>query len=290
MQLNLEDVDATERLGAQLVLAGLVSGGVGEWVGPVSTGTEGAGRAGDGAREARRGRRVRRVGWRCEGVVGRGEAVGSAAWPSRSVAHTTPSPSVRGAPSTTQWESILHVGDEDAQRMPALWWKTDGTDGVHELPFEFPLEQQAEKLFETYHGVFVNVQYVITVEVRRGMLAKNLKRSIEFILEAPDSRALKPSPALFALIVTPGGLASNRIGGCAHNRIVLVEEKILEEGAGDVIVVARELREGVDGHNTQRRVGLECAPLDLLQNLNGALGHEDLERLQRQPSASPAPA
>jgi hypothetical protein len=40
---------------------------------------------------------------------------------------------VRGAPSTTQWESILHVGDEDAQRMPALWWKTDGTDGVHEL-------------------------------------------------------------------------------------------------------------------------------------------------------------
>ena len=75
---------AVERLGAQLVLAGLVSGGVGEWVGPVSTGTEGAGRAGDGAREARRGRRVRRrVGWRCEGVVGRGEAVGSAAWPSR---------------------------------------------------------------------------------------------------------------------------------------------------------------------------------------------------------------
>ena len=68
-------------------------------------------------------------------------------------------------------------------------------DGVHELPFEFPLEQQAEKLLETYHGVFVNVQYVIGVEVKRGVMSKNLKRTLEFIVEAPEAKeSLKARP------------------------------------------------------------------------------------------------
>ena len=62
-------------------------------------------------------------------------------------------------------------------------------DGRHEFEFEFVLQPvNGEKLHESYHGVFVNLQYVITVEVRRGMLAKSLKRSIEFIVEAPDAR------------------------------------------------------------------------------------------------------
>ena len=70
-----------------------------------------------------------------------------------------------------------------------------------EFAFEFELKPVAgEKLHESYHGVFVNLQYVITVEVRRGMLAKNLKRSIEFIVEAPDARAVKASPASFSIV------------------------------------------------------------------------------------------
>ena len=73
-------------------------------------------------------------------------------------------------------------------------------DGV-DFEFEIPLEPTAgEKLLESYHGVFVNLQYVITVEVRRGMLAKNLKRSIEFIIEAPSVTPHKESPATFQII------------------------------------------------------------------------------------------
>ena len=70
-----------------------------------------------------------------------------------------------------------------------------------EFAFEFELQPVAgEKLHESYHGVFVNLQYVITVEVRRGMLAKNLKRSIEFIVEAPEARQHKESPATFSIV------------------------------------------------------------------------------------------
>lgn len=74
-------------------------------------------------------------------------------------------------------------------------------DGRHEFEFEFVLQPvTGEKLHESYHGVFVNLQYVITVEVRRGMLAKSLKRSIEFIVEAPDARPHKLSPAPFSIV------------------------------------------------------------------------------------------
>jgi hypothetical protein len=70
-----------------------------------------------------------------------------------------------------------------------------------EFPFEIELQPlSGEKLHESYHGVFVNLQYVLTVEVRRGMLAKNIKRSIEFIVEAVDSKPHKDSPAPFSIV------------------------------------------------------------------------------------------
>ena len=74
-------------------------------------------------------------------------------------------------------------------------------DGGVEFEFGFELEASGEeKLLESYHGVFVNIQYVITVEVRRGMLSKNMKRSIEFIVEAPKDTALKPSASPFTIV------------------------------------------------------------------------------------------
>jgi len=59
---------------------------------------------------------------------------------------------------------------------------------------------EGEKLLESYHGVYINTQYVLTVEVRRGMLAKNMKRSVEFILEVPEARSPKVSPQLFSIV------------------------------------------------------------------------------------------
>ncbi|KAL1500475.1 hypothetical protein AB1Y20_013132 [Prymnesium parvum] len=74
-------------------------------------------------------------------------------------------------------------------------------DGTHEFDFEFEVRgTEGEKLLESYHGVYINTQYVITVEVRRGMLAKNLKRSVEFIVEVPEPRQLKLQPMPFSIV------------------------------------------------------------------------------------------
>lgn len=41
-------------------------------------------------------------------------------------------------------------------------------DGVTELPFEFVLRANAgEELFDTYHGVYVTIQYMITCDMQR---------------------------------------------------------------------------------------------------------------------------
>lgn len=74
--------------------------------------------------------------------------------------------------------------------------------GSSEFPFAFTLEAtDSDKLFETYHGVFINVQYCLTAELRRGMLAKNLKRQLEFVVEVPDgSAALKIVPRPFTIV------------------------------------------------------------------------------------------
>ena len=88
-------------------------------------------------------------------------------------------------------------------------------DGRHEFEFELPLQPlPGEKLHESYHGVFVNLQYVITVEVRRGMLNKNIKRSIEFIVEAPEPKAHKLSPAKFNIV--PESLENVRKSALHH--------------------------------------------------------------------------
>ncbi len=56
--------------------------------------------------------------------------------------------------------------------------------GTTELPFEFILKSKdAQELYETYHGVFVNIQYSLRVEMARPLLAKNLTKSLEFIIE-----------------------------------------------------------------------------------------------------------
>ncbi|CAB4004168.1 Down syndrome critical region 3 [Paramuricea clavata] len=53
-----------------------------------------------------------------------------------------------------------------------------------ELPFEIPLTGKMNKqLYETYHGVFVNIQYSLRCEVKRPMLSKDLLASCEFIVE-----------------------------------------------------------------------------------------------------------
>lgn len=60
--------------------------------------------------------------------------------------------------------------------------------GTTQIPFEAPLKAKPNRtLFETYHGVFVNVQYNLKCELKRSqyfnILSKDLQKINEFIIE-----------------------------------------------------------------------------------------------------------
>eukprot|EP00111_Clytia_hemisphaerica_P016855 TCONS_00049976-protein len=56
--------------------------------------------------------------------------------------------------------------------------------GTTEIPFEIPIRHLKNKtLFESYHGVFINIQYLIKCDMKRSLLNKDLSKSTEFIIE-----------------------------------------------------------------------------------------------------------
>lgn len=83
--------------------------------------------------------------------------------------------------------SILHVMIDIAAegKLP---------NGTTELPFEFVLQPSSgHKLFESYHGVYVNIQYGIEVEVARGFLSRDMNAKTEFLVQIPpESQKRKP--------------------------------------------------------------------------------------------------
>ncbi|ELR53671.1 Down syndrome critical region protein 3 [Bos mutus] len=78
--------------------------------------------------------------------------------------------------------------------------------GKTEIPFEFPLHVKSNKvLYETYHGVFVNIQYTLRCDMRRSLLAKDLTKTCEFIVHStPQKGKWTPSPVDFT--ITPDTL------------------------------------------------------------------------------------
>jgi len=65
-------------------------------------------------------------------------------------------------------------------------------NGVTEFPFEFTLKKKDCDLYETYHGVYVNIQYGISCEITRPMLSgKSLKKNREFYVEIPGDSEIK---------------------------------------------------------------------------------------------------
>ncbi|GBG87199.1 hypothetical protein CBR_g44935 [Chara braunii] len=65
----------------------------------------------------------------------------------------------------------------------------------------------APTLLPTYHGVYVNIQYLITVEIRRSFLQRTLSCVSEFIVEGKRELVLVPRPLSAAepikFIITP---------------------------------------------------------------------------------------
>lgn len=67
--------------------------------------------------------------------------------------------------------------------------------GKTEIPFELPLKPRGTKtLYETYHGVFVNIQYMIRCDMKRSFLAKDVSKSLEFIVEDKPVKKTEKEP------------------------------------------------------------------------------------------------
>ncbi|XP_046873100.1 vacuolar protein sorting-associated protein 26C isoform X2 [Hypomesus transpacificus] len=73
--------------------------------------------------------------------------------------------------------------------------------GKTEIPFEFPLHTKGNKvLYETYHGVFVNIQYTLRCDMKRSLLAKDLTKTCEFMVHCqPQKAKIVPTPVEFTI-------------------------------------------------------------------------------------------
>ncbi|GAM21664.1 hypothetical protein SAMD00019534_048390 [Acytostelium subglobosum LB1] len=84
------------------------------------------------------------------------------------------------------------------------------TSGVTEIPFEFNLEPlPGQTLYDTYHGVFVNIQYTIKCDMKRGILSKDLQKAVEFVVETQTPTQLlakETTPVNF--LITPDSLSN----------------------------------------------------------------------------------
>lgn len=83
--------------------------------------------------------------------------------------------------------------------------------GKTEIPFEFTLTPRTNKtLYETYHGVFVNIQYHLRVDMKRSFLAKDLSKMCEFIVEYHPNKCEKAKPHPISFTITPDSLQNVR--------------------------------------------------------------------------------
>ncbi|CAH1994885.1 unnamed protein product [Acanthoscelides obtectus] len=56
--------------------------------------------------------------------------------------------------------------------------------GVTQIPFEIPLRAKPNRvLYETYHGVYVNINYGIRCDIKRSFLSKDLQKMQQFLVQ-----------------------------------------------------------------------------------------------------------
>eukprot|EP01121_Diplochlamys_sp_Union-15-3_P015908 TRINITY_DN5324_c0_g1_i1.p1 TRINITY_DN5324_c0_g1~~TRINITY_DN5324_c0_g1_i1.p1 ORF type:complete len:307 (-),score=47.86 TRINITY_DN5324_c0_g1_i1:62-982(-) len=80
-------------------------------------------------------------------------------------------------------------------------------DGNNEFPFEFKLEPlEGQQLFETYHGVYVNIQYLLKADMVRPLFGKNLTKNLEFVIEIPPGDGAIPQLSPETFNITPDKL------------------------------------------------------------------------------------
>ena len=70
--------------------------------------------------------------------------------------------------------------------------------GTTEVQFEMPLRPKAgKKLYETYHGVFVNIMYTLKADMKRSLLNKDLQKVSEFLVEFVEPGKMEEKAVTF---------------------------------------------------------------------------------------------
>lgn len=77
-----------------------------------------------------------------------------------------------------------------------------------QIPFSMNLkehgEENLERFYETFHGVDISIQYLVTVDIMRGYLHKSLSATVEFIVETDKADLLERpvSPEMVIFYIT----------------------------------------------------------------------------------------
>ena len=114
------------------------------------------------------------------------------------------------------------------------------SNGKTEIPFELPVRPKGNKtLYETYHGVFVNIQYTIRCDIKRNFLAKDISKSLEFMVE---DRLLKKTdkdssnPVSFKIIPESVQNVRERNRFLITGKIESLQCKLSEPFKGEVVI------------------------------------------------------
>lgn len=79
--------------------------------------------------------------------------------------------------------------------------------GLNEFDFEFVLKSKGgDKLFETYHGVFVSITYFIKCELKRKFLAKDCQAKAQFFIQNPPLKIDRTTQVPIHFSISPESL------------------------------------------------------------------------------------
>lgn len=107
--------------------------------------------------------------------------------------------------------------------------------GITEIPFEIPVRPKPNRiLYETYHGVYVNIGYGLKCDIKRSFLSKDLQKQQQFLIQYRPGVELSSETTLNQALqkpitfeINPASLSSSGTGNCMILKPLFVNISIL---------------------------------------------------------------
>lgn len=71
--------------------------------------------------------------------------------------------------------------------------------GLNEYEFEFELKSKSGPLFESYHGVYINITYFVKCDLKRKFLAKDCQSKVQFFVQNHPQSIERSVPVHFSI-------------------------------------------------------------------------------------------